>query len=174
MNGEFNMIKSKTSTFIAKCLLIIPFLFILFIVFKSIFILEHSSLESSIGLSILLVLSFIVFRQAAIEPNIVFSTGEKIVFCSFPFLFYKKYSKDSIIGYSKTEKTYLNGWTESKYEMILIYLKNGKKKHLIEYNFSNIKEVRSFLSKNKIKSLGKENESYRNGLFRKYKYSFGK
>jgi hypothetical protein len=174
MNRELNMIKTKTSTLIAKCLIFIPFVLLYFIVFKSIFILEQNFIEASIGLSILLILSFIVFKQAIREPNIVFSTGDKIVFCSFPFLFYKNYSTDSIMGYSKTEKTYLNGLTEYKYEMILIYLRNGKKKHLIEYNFSNIKEVRSFLAKNKIESFGKENESYRYGLFRKYKYSFEK
>ena len=79
---------------------------------------------------------------------------------------------NDVLGYSKTEKTYFKGGVDYKYEMILIYLKNGKKKHLIEYNFSNIGEIKRFLSKNKIKSFGKEKETYKYGILRKYKYSF--
>lgn len=88
---------------------------------------------------------------------------------SIPFVFKNKIPNDMIVGFSLSKVEY-GLFGQHSYEILILYLKNSRKLHLVGYHFKDVHALKGKLQSKMIKFLGRESAEYKFGLKRKYKY----
>lgn len=120
---------------------------------------------------IMFLILYFYLKRKNVEPSFVSISATTITFRSFPFFIKNEIELNNIKGFSLTKKPYFlkHGRIKKLYSSYIIYMNNGSKKLLIDYNFNNFKELNIKLKKSGVKYLGIDEPEW---LGPRHKYKF--
>jgi hypothetical protein len=163
------------SNLIAQWIEFVVLLVLFFLVLKKIILKPSSNyLLESICVLLLLIIFYFFFKKKNREPSFVLVSEDHLITRSFFYLNQQKIKIPEIIGFSTINRPYYvgrNGSSPRKYlyPSYLIYLKDGSKKLIISYNFSNFLEMKSRFKSSGIHFFGKDDSEWL-GNRKKYKF----